>query len=53
MRTIPGISNVLEKIDEIILTDFIPAITGGIKINEIERKLLSLSQKNGIQNFPY
>ena len=40
MRGIPNISHLLKLIDDIILTKFIPAITGGTKINQIERKLL-------------
>ena len=39
MRTIPGIGKLLRKNDEVILTEFIPAIIGGITENE--RKLLS------------
>ena len=42
MRTIPNISHRLEKIDELILTKFIPAITGCIYVNPDERYLLSL-----------
>ena len=38
--TIPGIGKLLRKFDEVILTEFIPAITGGIFITENERKLL-------------
>ena len=40
MRTIPGTSKLLRKVDEVILTEFIPVITGGIPITENERKLL-------------
>ena len=47
MRTIPNISHLLKPIDDIILTKFMPAITDGIKINQIERKLLSLPAKYG------
>ena len=47
MRTIPDISHLLKPIDDIILTKFIPAITDGIKINQIERKILSLPAKYG------
>ena len=43
MRTIPGIGKLLRKVDEIILTEFILAITGGILITENDRKLLSLA----------
>ena len=45
MRTIPDISHLLKPIDDIILTKLILAITDGIKINRIERKLLSLPAK--------
>ena len=45
MRTIPNISHLLKPIDDITLTEFIAAITDGIKINQIERKLLSLPAK--------
>ena len=47
MRMIPDISHLLKTIDDIILTKFIQAITDGIKINQTERKLLSLSAKYG------
>ena len=36
MRTIPNISHQLEKTDDLILTKFIPAITGGIYVNPVE-----------------
>ena len=39
MRTIPNISHLLKPIDSIILPKFIPAITDGIEINQIEIKL--------------
>ena len=47
MRTIPNISHLLKPIDNIILTNIIRAITDGIKINQIERELLSLPAKYG------
>ena len=47
MRTIPAISHLPKPIDDIILMKFIPEITDGVKINQIERKLLSLSVKYG------
>ena len=47
MRTISNISHQLEKIDVLILTKFIPAITGGICINPDEPNLLSLTAKYG------
>ena len=49
MRRNPDISHLLKPTDDIILTKFIPAITSGIKINQIERKLLSFPAKyNGL-----
>ena len=47
MRTIPDISAHLRKIDQVITHDFIPSITGGVHVNEVERKLLSLPTKFG------
>ena len=47
MRTIPDISHLLKPINDIILAKLIPAITDGIKINQIEKKLLSLPAKYG------
>ena len=52
MRTIPNISHLLEKIDALILTKFIPAITGGIYVNPDERSLLSLPAKYGGLGLP-
>ena len=37
MKTIPGIDKLLRKVDQVILTEFIPAITGGILITENEK----------------
>ena len=47
MRTIPNISHQLEKIDELVLTKFISAITGGIYVNPHEHYLFSLPAKYG------
>jgi len=52
MRTIPNISYLLAPVDEILLTSFIPAITGGIAINQEERKLLALPTKLGGLGIP-
>ena len=57
-RTIPDISGQLNQLDELITSEFIPAITGGIHCSDIERKLLSLPSKLGgldfqsLQKFP-
>ena len=42
---IPDISHLLKPIHDIILTKFVPPITDGIKIYQIERKLLPLTAK--------
>ena len=47
MRTFPGIGKLLRKVDEVILNEFIPGITGGIAITEYETKLLSLAPRLG------
>ena len=47
MRTIQNISEHLSKLDQLILTDFIPAITNGIICSETDRRLLSLPTKLG------
>ena len=36
MRTIPNISSHLKRLDEVITTKFIPAITGGIHCSDKE-----------------
>ena len=45
MRRNPDISHLLKPTDDIILTKIIPAITSGIKINQIERKPLFFAAK--------
>ena len=52
MRTIPNIGHLMERVDDIILSKFIPAITDGIKINQHERKLLSIPVKYGGLGLP-
>ena len=47
MRTIPNISDQLNQLDGEIISEFKPAITGGIHCSDIERQLLSLSSKLG------
>ena len=42
MRAIPNIKNQLRQLDDVIRTEFIPAITGGINCSDIERRLMSL-----------
>ena len=52
MRTIPNIGQLLMQIDNVIMTEFIPAISGGINISETERKLLSFPPKYGGLGIP-
>ena len=51
MRTIPNISSHLKRLD-VVITEFIPAITGGINCSQIERKLMSLPPKLGGMGIP-
>ena len=39
MRTIPNINNQIKQLDEIVRTEFIPAINCGINCSDIYRKL--------------
>ena len=52
MRTIPGIQEHLQRLDEIITTKFIPAVTGGIQPNEHERELFTLPPSLGGLGIP-
>ena len=52
MRTIPDILDQLNQLDELLTSEFIPAITGGIHCSDIERKLLSLPSKLGGLGIP-
>ena len=52
MRTVPDISDQLNQLDEVITSEFIPAITVGIHCSNIERKLLSLPSKLGRLGIP-
>ena len=52
MWTILRIGKLLRKVDDVILTEFIPAITGGIIITKNERNLLSLAPRLGGLGIP-
>ena len=47
LRTILNIGDLLQQSDDVISTEFIPAITGGINCSTVERNLLSLPPKFG------
>ena len=47
MRTVPDIGQMMSLIDDIIRTDFIPAICEGVVINDYERLLVSLPVRFG------
>ena len=53
MRTIPGISQEFKKIDELIMTRLIPAITGGIIPNDLERDLFRFHPALGALVYRY
>ena len=42
MRTIPDISDQLNQLEELVTSEFIPAIIGGIHCSDIERKLFKI-----------
>ena len=52
MRTIPNIGKELKQLDDVIRTEFIPAITWGINWSDLERKLLSFPPKLGGLEIP-
>ena len=52
MRTIPNVCLQLEKTHKLILTKFIPVVTGGIYVNQVERYLLLLPAKYGGLGIP-
>ena len=52
MRTIPEINELLQPIDELINTEFIPAFTNGKLLNDDERKLFSLPTRFGGMGIP-
>ena len=52
MRTLPQIKEHLETLDEVVLTEFIPAITNGIKCSQSLRELMSLPLKMGRLGIP-
>ena len=52
MRTIPNNGKELKQLDDVVRTEFIPAITGGINCSGLERKLLSFPPKLGALGIP-
>ena len=52
MRTIPGISDELKKLDETVRDRFLPAVCGGHVCSDQERELLSLPTRNGGLGIP-
>ena len=42
MHTISSASTQLKRLDEVVQSEFIPVITGGVFCNEMERKLIAL-----------
>jgi hypothetical protein len=52
MRTIPNIGHQMKRVDDVILCEFIPAITDNITINQHERNFLSIPVKYGGLGIP-
>ena len=52
MRTISGAFTQFKRLDEVVQSEFIPVITGGVFCNEMERKLIALPPKLGGLGIP-
>ena len=52
MRTIADIGHHLKKLDEVVTTELIPSITGGIVPSDLERQLFSLPPSKGGLGIP-
>ena len=52
MRTKPNIKTQLGQLNDVIRTEFIPAITGGINCSDTERRLMSLPSRFGGLGIP-
>ena len=52
MHTIPNINKELKQLDNVVRTEFIPAITEGINCSDLERKLLFFPPKLGGLGIP-
>ena len=52
MRTIPNIKTQLKQLDDVIRTEFIPAMTGGINFSDTERRSMSLPPRFGALGIP-
>ena len=52
MRTISGAFTQFKRLDEVVQSEFIPVITGGVFCNEMERKLITLPPKLGGLGIP-
>ena len=52
MRTIPNIKTQLKQLDDVIRTELIPAVTGGINWSDTERRLMSLPPRFGGLGIP-
>ena len=52
MRTIMNTKIQLKELDDVIKTEFLPAITAGINCSDIERRLMSLPPRFGGLGFP-
>ena len=52
MRTISGGFTQFKRLDEVVQSEFIPVIIGGVFCNEMERKLIALPPKLGGLGIP-
>ena len=52
LRTIPDIHDYFQPIEDTIANKFIPAISGGCIVNDVERELISLPTRYGSLAIP-
>ena len=52
MRTIPNIKNQIKQLDDVIRTEFLLEITGGINFSDIKRRLTPLPPRLGGLGIP-
>ena len=53
MRIISGVFTHLKRLDEVVQSEFIPVITGGVFCIKMERKLTALPHKLGGLRIPF
>ena len=52
MRTIPGVENLFQPLEQVIRHQFLPALTGRLALSDIERELIALPAHLGGLGIP-